>query len=106
MIFESRPMTHRLRSPRCRAIQAALIPLPLMLLTAACGQTVSKPVFVRRDPPGPELTDCQTEPPMPEVFVGEASRYAWSAAAIFAGCEACARLEQLKAWAVNPPVAR
>ena len=40
---------------------------------------------------------------MPDVFVDEASRYAWSAAAIFAGRDCRARLEQLKAWALNPP---
>ena len=43
---------------------------------------------------------------MPEVFVDEASRYAWSAAAIFAGRDCRARLEQLKAWAQNPPAAQ
>jgi hypothetical protein len=29
--------------------------------------------LVHRDPPGPELTDCQAEPPMPDVFVDEAN---------------------------------
>ena len=44
--------------------------------------------------------DC-IEPPMPDVFVDEASLYAWWAAAIFAGRDCRARLEQLKAWALN-----
>jgi hypothetical protein len=74
-----------------------------MLLTAACGQTVSKPVLVQRDPPGPELTDCAPEPPMPETFADEASRYAWSAAAIFAGRDCRTRLAGLRAWVLNPP---
>jgi hypothetical protein len=40
---------------------------------------------------------------MPNVFVDEASHYAWSAAVIFAGRDCRARLEQLKEWALNPP---
>ena len=33
--------------------------------------------WVHREPPSPDLTDCQAEPPMHDVFVDEASRYAW-----------------------------
>ncbi|MFO1081856.1 MAG: hypothetical protein U1E23_14655 [Reyranellaceae bacterium] len=40
---------------------------------------------------------------MPEAFDLEADRYAWAAAAIFAGRDCRARLEQLKAWALDPP---
>ena len=40
---------------------------------------------------------------MPETFADEASRYAWSARAIFAGRDCRARLAALKAWAINAP---
>lgn len=58
-------------------------------------------MLVQRDPPGPELTDCADEPPMPETFADEASRYAWAAAAIFAGRDCRARLGALKTWALQ-----
>lgn len=96
-------MPRRSRSPKCRAIPVALIALLPMLLTTACGQPVGKPLLVQRDPPGPDLTDCADEPPMPETFADEASRYAWSARAIFAGRDCRARLAALKAWAINAP---
>ena len=58
-----------------------------MLLTAACGQLVSKPALVHRNLPGPELSDCQAEPPMPEVFVDEGwQRPAFALAIIGAIC--------------------
>ena len=40
---------------------------------------------------------------MPEGFADEAGRYAWAAAAIFAGRDCRARLGALKAWALSPP---
>ncbi|MFO1081921.1 MAG: hypothetical protein U1E23_14985 [Reyranellaceae bacterium] len=43
---------------------------------------------------------------MPDAFGAEAERYAWAAAAIFAGRDCRARLEQLKAWALNPSKAK
>lgn len=90
-------------SRRCRATLLVLALLPPMLSIAACGQQVGRAILVHRAPPGPDLTDCQTEPPMPEVFDAEADRYAWAAAAIFAGRDCRARLAQLKAWALSPP---
>ena len=74
-----------------------------MLLTAACGPAASRPQLVQRDPPGHELTDCAAEPPMPEAFPDEAGRYAWAAAAIFAGRDCRTRLAGLEAWVLNPP---
>ena len=76
--------------------------LLLALSTAACGQVV-KPVLVDRPPPGPALTDCPDEPPMPAVFADEAARYQWSADAIFAGRECRAVLAKAKVWMLNPP---
>lgn len=96
-------MRLRSRWPRYRATRVALTLLPLTLSIAACGQVVSKPVLVQREPPGPELTDCAGEPPMPDAFSNEAERFAWSAAAIFAGRDCRERLAALKAWALNPP---
>ena len=71
-------------------------------LISACAP-VFKPVLVQRDPPGPDLTDCPEEPPMPVMFPDEASRYQWSADAIFAGRECRAVLSKAKAWMLSPP---
>jgi len=75
----------------------------ILLLLAGCGNVVSKPVLVQRDPPGPELTDCPAEP-LPDLpFADEAVRYQWAASAIFAGRACRETLGRLKAWALNPP---
>ena len=100
-------MPRKLRSPRSKATRIALALLLPMLLMASCGQVVSKPVLVNRDPPGPDLTDCPEETP-PEVwpFPDEAARYRWSAAAIGAGRECREVLRKAKDWMLKPPADR
>ena len=64
---------------------------------------LSKPVLVQRDPPSPDLTDCQVEP-LPDLpFKSEADRYAWAWSAIYAGRDCRETLKAAKQWMLNPP---
>lgn len=77
--------------------------LILCAAVSACGQPITKPILVQRDPPPVTLTECSPEPPMPEAFGSEGERYAWAASAIFAGRDCRERLAGLKAWALKTP---
>lgn len=86
-------------------VGALLVQVAAVLGAAACSPTVV-PHIVQRDPPPLEILQCQEEPEMPATFPDEASRYSWSAMAIYAGRDCRVRLGALREWATNPPTAK
>lgn len=64
-------------------------------------QSPGRTVLVQRDPPGPELTTCPPETPMPATFGSEAERYAWATDAILSGRACRSILAELAAWALR-----